>query len=93
MENREGIGDNLDKSTYIGSDGHHAFYASGQTYTGATGERLVETVTSECLQWVTHDDGRTTLDACYDGTWLRISEDNGSHWTDWGPRVRFDIGV
>ena len=93
MENREGIGINLDKSTYIRSDGLHAFYASGQTYMGATGERIVETVTSECLQWVTHDDGRTTLDACYDGTWLRLSEDSGSHWTDWGPRVRFDIGI
>ena len=93
MNSSERIGANVVKSTHIKSDGLHAFYSGGQTYTGATGERIVETVTSEVLQWVTHEDGRTTLDACYDGTWLRISEDNGSNWTDWGPRVRFDIGI
>ncbi len=93
MKDNEKVGTDVDKSTHIQSDGLHAFYAAGQTYTGATGEKIVETVTSEVLQWVTHEDGRTTLDACYDGTWLRISEDNGSNWTDWGPRVRFDIEI
>ena len=90
MASSEKVGANVSKSTYIESDGLHAFYAGGQTYAGASGEKMVETVTSEVLHWVTHENGSTTLDACYDGTWLRISEDNGSSWTDSGPKVRFD---
>ncbi len=90
MSTNERVGANVTKSTYIKSDGLHAFYAGGQTCAGVTGERIFETVTSEVLHWVTHENGNTTLDACYDGTWLRVSEDNGSHWTDCGDRVRFD---
>lgn len=93
MKENERVGAGVGKNTYIPSDGLHAFYASGQTYTGATGERMVETVTSELLQWVNHDDGRTTLDACYDGNWVRVSDDNGSQWTESGRRVRFDVGI
>ena len=76
MSNGQKVGADVIKSVYLETDGHHAFYASGQTYTGIEGERMLEQMTSEKLHWVTHDDGRTTLDACYDGTWLRSSEDN-----------------
>ena len=93
MSTGEKVGTDVTKSVYLESDGHHAFYASGQTYTGVEGERMLEQMTSEKLHWVTHDDGRTTLDACYDGTWLRSSEDNGTTWTDVLPKVRFDTSI
>ena len=90
MSSGENVGERVTKRTYIQSDGTHAFYAGGQTYAGADGVAVLETATSEVLHWVTHDDGRTTLDACYDGTWLRRSEDNGATWVDVGSKVRFD---
>jgi hypothetical protein len=86
----ERVGERVTKETYIRSDGRSAFYAGGQTYTGVDGVSLLETVTSETLHWVDDDDGRTSLDACYDGTWLRRSEDKGRSWTDEGDKVRFD---
>jgi len=90
MSNGDKVGKNVTKDTYIENDGHHAFYATGQTYAGVNGETILETATSEMLHWVTHDDGKTSLDACYDGTWLRRSEDNGSNWHEVGSKARFD---
>lgn len=90
MSNGNRVGDNVTKTTYVETDGHHAFYAKDQTYVGIDGESMLETVTSEKLHWVTHDDGRTTLDACYDGTWLRSSNDNGTSWCDVGSTYAFD---
>ena len=90
MAKAEGVGAGVARETYIASDGHHAFYAGGQTYTGVDGVAILETVTSETLHWVTHANGQTTLDACYDGTWLRRSEDNGSSWTEDGGKTLFD---
>ena len=90
MSNGNRVGDNVTKTTYVETDGHHAFYAKDQTYVDIDGESMLETVTSEKLHWVTHDDGRTTLDACYDGTWLRSSNDNGTSWCDVGSTYAFD---
>ena len=87
------VGDNVTRETHIAHDGRHAFYAGGQTYAGAEGTAILEMVTTEMLHWVTHDDGRTTLDACYDGTWVRRSEDNGSTWEDVEARAAFDTTV
>jgi len=81
MSASERVGAGVTKSTNIQSDGLHAFYAGGQTYTSSSGAGMLEMVTSEMLHWVTHRDGRRTLDACYDGTWLRSSDDNGATWT------------
>ena len=86
----EWVGEHVTKDIYIETDGRHAFYAGGQTYAGVDGETILEMVTSEMLHWVKHGDGRTTLDACYDGTWLRRSEDNGGHWQEVGEKARFD---
>ena len=90
MSSGDIVGENVTKNTYIENDGYHAFYAGSQTYAGVDGEAILEMVTSEMLHWVTHDDGSTSLDACYDGTWLRRSEDNGSTWHNVGDKVRFD---
>ncbi|MEE2658819.1 MAG: hypothetical protein VX733_09970 [Candidatus Latescibacterota bacterium] len=86
----EWVGENVTKDIYIETDGRHAFYAEGQKYAGVDGETILDMVTSEMLHWVKHGDGRTTLDACYDGTWLRRSEDNGGHWQGVGEKAHFD---
>ncbi|MDP6776266.1 MAG: sialidase family protein [Candidatus Latescibacteria bacterium] len=93
MASGENVGDGVTKTTYIPTDGTHAFYAGSQAYTGADGVEMLGTVTTEMLHWVTHDDGRTTLDACYDGTWFRRSKDNGVTWKDEGTKVRFETEV
>jgi len=93
MPTSEKVGDGVTKSTYIRSDDLHAFYAEGQTYTSATGKRMMEIATSEMLHWVEHRDGDRTLDACYDGTWLRVSEDNGATWADSGEKSLFDTEI
>ena len=93
MSNGDKVGDNVTKTTYVETDGHHAFYAKDQTYVGIHGESMLETVTTEKLHWVTHDDGRTTLDACYDGIWMRRSENNGSSWQDIGSVYAFDTSL
>ena len=86
----ERVGANVTRQVHIANDGRHAFYAGGQTYAGAKGTAILEMVTTEMLHWVAHDDGRTTLDACYDGTWVRRSEDNGATWSDVEAKAAFD---
>jgi hypothetical protein len=93
MPDTERVGDGVVKTTYLKSDGLHAFYIGSNSYAGTTGERLLETVTSERLNWDTDKEGNKTLRACYDGIWLRASEDTGITWTDAEGRVRFDTEV
>ena len=81
------------KTTYLKSDGLHAFYIGSNSYASTTGERLLETVTSERLNWDTDNEGSKTLRACYDGTWVRTSEDNGTTWVDAEERIRFDTEI
>lgn len=90
MSNKERVGSDVTKSTYIKSDGLHAYYVGGQTYTGAAGETIIERVGGEALHWVTDDKGKRILDAYYNGGWFRISEDNGLHWADYGRKFCFD---
>ena len=90
MSTGEKVGENATKTIHIPSDGIHAFYAGSQKYAGAAGESILEEVVSEKVHWVTHDEGRTSLDPCYDGTWARRSDDNGASWRDVGIRALFD---
>jgi len=81
---------NVTRSTYIKSDGLRAFYASGQSYLDVSSLRMVECVGAEAVTWKTDSKGNRILGAYYEGVWLRVSDDNGLHWTDRGPKFRFD---
>ena len=78
------------RKTHMKTDGIHAFYASGRAYMGTTGEKLIELVTPEALRWKTDDEGNRNLESFYAGGQLRISEDNGVHWSDYGGKYYFD---
>ena len=78
------------KSTYIRTDGRHAFYPQGQSYAGVTGGKIFEAITSEGFFGVTHKNGKRSLSGGYDGSWLRVSEDHGLHWADYGEKFCFD---
>ena len=93
MSSKEGLGANVTKSTYIKSDGSHAVFAGGQSYMDVTGERIVETVsTATSVDFKKDNKGKTTYRSLYDGTWFRISDDNGLHWTDCEEKFCFDTG-
>lgn len=93
MSDSERVGAGVTKSTHMESDGIRAFFSGSQTYTSVHGDRMLELASSAMLHRVTHDDGSTTLDSYNDGTWLRVSEDNGATWTDTGEKVRLDTGI